>query len=281
MARRQTPASDRLPVTGLVRQAYRYLLAEQRRLIRLALGWLLLAYALGLLLSRLPGVPSPRAWAIANLVDFLGYSAVGVAWLRHLVLGEAWPNRTAPLRGPVFAYIFWGFLAMLLAVVPALLASSVAGGLLALLFARTSAQAHLLIGDTVMGAALLASYLFTRLMFVPLARALGEPVRFVESLALSRGNGLCLLLGSFLVVLPLLLAIFASLLLLGGAGASGDVPGLPSQGAPLRPSGLLLDLVLRSVQYAEAALTATFAAGSYAFLLGRRGGPPVSGGEHP
>ncbi len=265
---------------GLVLQAYRYLLAEQRRLIRLALGWLLLAYALGLLLSRLPGVPSPQAWAIANLIDFLGYSAVSVAWLRHLVLGEAWPNRMAPLRRPVFAYIFWGLLAMLLAVVPVLLASSLWGGLLALLFARSPAQAELLIGYTVMAGALLASYLFTRLMFVPLARALGEPMRFVGSLALSRGNGLRLLLGSFLVVLPLLLlAILASLLLLGGAGASGDVPGLPSQGAPLRPLGLLLDLLLRSVQYAEAALTATFAAGSYAFLLRRRGGLPVSGGE--
>ncbi len=254
-------------------QSYRYLRAEQSRLWRLSLGWLLVAYALGLLLPRLTPVPVALSAFLSGTIDLFGYAAVSTAWLRHLVLGEPWPNRLAPLRRPALAYLAWGFLATLLAVLLSMMASGMLGAALALFLRHAITDPAPLIHLATLFGVALAAYLFARLMFVPLARAVGEPLSFRESLQRTRGNGVRLLIGSMLATVPVLAAsTMAAFALLAASGGLDDGPAFPSEGGPLGLFGLLAEFTLRSGQYLVAALSAGFAAGAYAFLLRNRPG---------
>ncbi len=272
-----------LPIWELVRRAYGYVLHEQRHLVRLALPWLIGAYGLGLVPTLLSAAWREGAWGLAALVDGVGYAAVVVAWARRLVLGEPWPRFAAPLHLPVLRFLLWSFLTMFLVLLPAGLLALV----LLLILAGTlpaEPEAAPALGATALVFLLpfgLYLYIHVHLIFVPFARAVDERLGFAASWRLVRGKALRLLAALALVALPLLLLALVGAALLALLLAGGDeLPMLPSEGGAVTVTGVLADLALRSITYADAAITATFLAAAYVQLLKRAPacGPGREGG---
>ncbi len=258
-----------MPVIALVRTAYAYVLHEQGRLVRLALPWIAIAYAVGLLGNLLGGASIRVGWTAAGIINWFGYSAVAVAWLRHLVLGEPWPRWMAPVTPFVLRFMFATVLLVLLVAVPtALVAALLSLVLGALLGPQAGGSAALVLA---LGLGLWA---YVHLIFLPFSRAVGERLDLAACYRLVKGRALPLLFGFLLAVLPLMLvaALGASMLAALLPLAEGEAR-LPSEGGPPSPGGVLVDLLMLAASYADAAITASFLAGAYVQLI-RPGDPP-------
>ncbi len=245
-----------LSIRTTVVDAYRFVLHHQGRLARMALPWLLTAFAVATLPPR-AGLGPAEAWTgAAGLVDLLGVSAVAAAFVRRLRRGDPWPRLAAPPDGATLRYLAGGLLVGVLVGLAAVALGSVFTVIAGLLGALAPPVAGILLIPVVplLVAALLGVY--GRLAPLPVVAVLGGGFSPAAVWRRTRRRGLRILLIQLGVLVPLLAAAVVAAALLAGL-AGGDEPVLPSEGGPLTPVGILADLALRSVGYAEAALTGT------------------------
>lgn len=246
-----------LPVFDTVATAYRYVWAERVTFLRLSAPWLVLGLLLFVGGPALGLFGFEAAWLLEGSVDGLGYGAVAVAWLRHLVLGEPWPRFGAPAGVPVFRYIFWSLVLGVLAAVPVSVASLIGA-------AMPVASVPALLAGVVAGVAIAV-----HLLFVPVGAALGERPAFARSAALVRGNAVRITLGLVAASVPLALFGLALVLLL--ATLFGEAAPDPGRVPPPSAVTVLGDLVVRLVHYADAAIAASFVAGVWSRLVAGEG----------
>ncbi len=245
-----------LSIRTTVVDAYRFVLHHQGRLARMALPWMVAALALATLPPRAGLGPAELWTGLGGLVDLLGVSAVGAAFVRRLRRGDPWPPLAAPLDGTALRYLAGGLLVGVLVGLAAVALGFVfmlVASLLRLLAPAAAGLVALPVVLLLVGT-LLAVY--GRLAPLPVVAVLGGGFSPTAVWRRTRGHTLRILLIQLGVLVPLLAAgVAAAALFAGLAGA--EEPVLPSEGGPLTPVGILADLALRSVGYAEAALTGT------------------------
>lgn len=252
-ARLSGPAREPLPVFAIVAAAYRYVWAELPALLRLSAPWLAAGLALFAGGAVLGLYSFETAAMLEGLLDWLGYAAVAVAWLRHLVLGEAWPAFGAPPGAPAVRYLLWSVVLGVCASLPV--------GVASLLAAAAPALWIPLLGAGVLAAVAIAVHL----LFVPVGAALDERPSFAQSAQLVRGRAVRIAVGFLTAILPLGIA---------GALAALAAASLFGTGDPDAPDGaalLVTDLVVRLVHYADASVTASYVAGLYSRLVREAG----------
>jgi hypothetical protein len=269
--------SRRLPIWPTVRDSYAFVLRRQGDLTRLAAPWLLASLAVGYGGARLG--QAELAWAVANLVQWLGVSAVTVAWLRQATAAPA-TGWGAPLDAGVASFLLRSVLAAALCFLPSALV-----GLLTLHLAVAilpEAGAVLAGGVLLTGFLLAGGYALMRLQLWVVAGAL--PVTSLpldEAWHRMAGNtarliAVYLLVGvSALGIAGIGIALGAGLLVgfLGPEAAQDFV--LPSEGGGLDGPSLLIEALARTVGYALAALNATVLAALARHVL------PMANGSCP
>lgn len=233
--------------------AYRSVLSDADRLLRIAGVWWLLIMGLQILGEVAIGKPvdaaaaeviaaSPTFWAlwvIGTGVILVAGFAVPVAWHRWLLLHDetAW---AAPVTLRVVAYALWGMLISILAAVP------IAIVMLALGFGMGSPGSGappldgaraLAVAVASLGGLTLGLYLTVRLSLVLPARAIGErTLGLAQAWRVTQPHAWRLVLVTLLTVLPPALAIGA----LGGLlGLVTWLPGILS--TAIGTAGLLLN----------------------------------------
>lgn len=240
------PALQPLPVLALVLTAYRYVWAERLTFLRLATPWLGAGLAIAAGAAPLGLYSQTTAGLLVSLIDWLGYAAVAVAWLRHLVLGEAWPGLGAPLRAPAVRYLLWSAALGMAALLPVLAASLLAALVPAL-------RVPLLAAGT-----FVAVVIAVHLLFLPLGAALDERLAVAQSIQLVRGHAIRIVFGFVAAIVPLALASVVAAIIVSEL----------TDAQRLNAGGLLLrDLVVRLLHYADASITASFLAGLYSRLV--------------
>lgn len=252
-ARLSGPAREPLPVFAIVAAAYRYVWAELPALLRLSAPWLAAGLALFAGGAVLGLYRFETAAMLEGLLDWLGYAAVAVAWLRHLVLGEPWPAFGAPPGAPAVRYLLWSVVLGVCASLPV--------GVASLLAAAAPALWIPLLGAGVLAAVAIAVHL----LFVPVGAALDERPSFAQSAALVRGHAIRIVVGFVSAILPLGIAGALAAVAVGNLFGAGDPD------APGGPGLLVADLVVRLVHYADAAVTSTFLAGIHSRLVREAG----------
>lgn len=238
-------ATAALPVFATAAEVWRFVLHAQGPLVRLAGPWLLAAFALSALPTRL-GWAGAEAWgSVGQLVDALGYAVVGRRFVRRLVMGEPWP---AGIALPDAAAFRWLLANVLLALVA--FAVGFAAGLV------VAVPVSLAVGDpqvAVLGVPLtVAVMLWTmaRLAPVPVFATTGRGFHLRAAFRLTRGQAVRIVLVQVATLVPLLvLAAMGVGLFVGLLGdPEGELP-------PFLDA--LLELLVRSIGYAEAALIGT------------------------
>lgn len=238
----------KLPVLAIVATAYRYVWAERAVFLRLALPWLTLGLLLVATGPALGLHTLETAFLLEAVLDMLGYAAVAVVWLRHLVLGEPWPGFGAPPSLPALQYLLWSLILGLLAAIATILVSL--PGLVV-----PALRPPLLIVGALVGIAIAV-----HLLFVPVGAALGDRPTFAQSARLVRGNAIRIVAGFIMASMPLALAGGMALFLLGLLSAEAD----PATAG----AGLLFgDFTVRFVHYADASVATSFIAGVYSRLV--------------
>jgi hypothetical protein len=213
----------KLPFGRLARHAYLELIGNGRSLVQIGGLWLLLGWALALLARG----GAFLFTAAADLTVTLGAAAVAVAWHRHLLLGEPFARRVAPLDARVARYLFLTvILAFLIGTTPALVLLLVGGPAL-----LGGAEAGAAPGGAGLGlllvpiVAVACLWVALRVQLIFPATAIADQAMTpARSWALTRGNGGRLFLGFVLVTLPVTAAMVALSLVLGWlADATGSL----------------------------------------------------------
>ena len=248
-------AASPLPVLATAADVWRFVLHAQGPLVRMAAPWLLAGFALAALPPRL-GFGGAETWAFAGqLVDGLGGAAVGSRFVRRLVAGEPWPTGPAWPDAATWRYLLGHVLLAL--------AGFLAGGLVGLLVVVPAALAGVpaLGVPGALAGGLVALWVSARLAPLPVFAATGRPLQPRRALHLTRGRALRVVLVQIATVVPLVVLSVIGFALLGSLLA-GEADG---------PVPVVVELVLRSVGYGEAALLGTaFAAITVRLELGAR-----------
>jgi hypothetical protein len=237
-------------------RAYGQLIAQLDGLVRIGLLWLLLPLILNVAGTAI-GEGGVVLGIIGDLVSLLGLSAIAVTWHRHVLLGEPLVGRMAPVNTRVLKYLALGVLVSLLAALP--------GFVLLTATSATLGTEGLLSSVALFAAAMVAILIFARLQLVFPGTAVGDPAAgLAGSWRLTRGNGIRLLSGILVTVLPVLAAVLLAQLL----GALFHAIGADKFGA-------FLALLAASIGgWLQAPLVAGFL--SYAYLFFREMTPPPS-----
>lgn len=191
-----TPPNQPLPVRELVTRTYQDVIANRDGLVRIGLPWLVGPFVLDVLGTAIEGVVVSL---VASLASLVGFSAIAVAWHRHVILGEPLAGRMAPVNGTVLRYLLMGVLVSLVVTIPGVAVVAV-GGALGFIGEGQSAGATLI----VMAGLLAAVVIFARLQLAFPGIAIGDPAGLKGSWALTRGNGGRLFAGILLTILPVL-----------------------------------------------------------------------------
>jgi hypothetical protein len=213
----------KLPSGRLARHAYLELIGNWRGLVQIGGLWLLLGWALALLARG----GAFLFTAAADLVVTLGAAAVAVAWHRHLLLGEPFARRLAPLDARVARYLFLTvILAFLIGTAPAVVLLMVGGSALlggAEAGADPDGAGLGLLLVPIVAIACLWVALRVQLIF-PATAIADQAMTPARSWALTRGQGGRLFLGFVLVTLPVTVAMVALTLILSWlADATGSI----------------------------------------------------------
>lgn len=248
-----------LPVNDLVRRTYRDLWANRAGLVRIGLPWLLLPLVLDVLASA-SGDLGTIVGIAASFVALVGFSAIALSFHRFILLGEPLAGPMAPLTLRVIRYLLTGVLVSILAAIPGALLIGVTG----LLGLQGEGN---LVGIAVTGVALaLAFVVFARLQVAFPAIAVGDrAIGLQGSWALTRGNGMRLLSGMLLSILPVLAVFVIAQLVIGTAVAMGAE----------RLGNFLALVVGVAGGWVQAPLVATFLSYAYLFFREVGGAPPA------
>lgn len=246
-----------LPVRELIVRTYGQLVASFDGFVRIGLAWLILPLVLNVLASAI-GDGGVLLGILGDIVSLLGLSAIAVVWHRHVLLGEPLAGPMAPVDRRVFKYLSLGVVVSLLAALPGFV-------LLTVTSATMGAGEGLLSSLILLAAAMVAILVFARLQLVFPGTAIGDPAAGLRgSWVLTRGNGIRLLSGILLTILPVLAAVLLAQLL----GALFHSVGADKLGA-------FLALLAASVGgWLQAPLVAGFL--SYAYLFFREVAPPAT-----
>ncbi len=244
-----------LPVATIVAESWRFVLHHQPVMARLALPWLLAAFAVATLPPRW-GLGSIEGWSsVGRFLDFAGMSALGASFVRHIRRGEPWPRLGAPFDAMTARYLLGhllvGLLVALAGLVPFLLFT-----LLAVAAREATPLAGLLMLPAGLGLVAVVLWVYGRLAPLPVAAALDGTFAPATTWRRTRGQALRILAIQLGMVLPLVLAAALGVGLVRWLVGEDGVM-LPSEGGPFTVGGVLLELALRSLGYAESALTAT------------------------
>ena len=247
-----------LPVNELVRRSWRDLWANRDGLVRIGLPWLLLPLVLEVLASA-AGDAALLVSIAASIVALVGFSAMALAFHRCILLGEPLAGPMAPLSLRVLRYLLTGVLVSIVAAIP----GAVLIGVLGLLGLTGDGS---LAGILATGVGLVVAFIvFARLQLAFPGLAVGDrEVGLLGSWALTRGNGMRLLSGMLLAILPVLAVFVLAQLVIGSMMAMGAE----------RLGNFLMLLVGLVGGWVQAPLVATFL--SYAYLFFREVGsaPP-------
>lgn len=238
-------AAAALPVFATAAEVWRFVLHAQGPLVRLAGPWLLLGFVLAALPPRL-GWGAEEDWALAaQVVDLLGYAVVGSRFVRRLVRGEPWPQGPAGPDAAMWRYLFGS---LLLASV-GFVAGFAAGLVVAVPLALAVGDPRIaVIGVPVTVAVML--WMTARLAPAPVFATTGRGFDLRGAFRLTRGQAVRIVLVHVATLVPLVVLVAAGVGLF--VGLLGDPEGeLP----PFLDA--VLELLLRSVGYAEAALIGT------------------------
>lgn len=247
-----------LPVNELVRRSWRDLWANRDGLLRIGLPWLLLPLVLEVVASAV-GDAGLLVSIAASIVALTGFSAMAMAFHRRIILGEPLVGPMAPLSLRVLRYLLTGVLVSILAAVP----GAVLIGILGVLGLTGDGS---VLGYLATAVGLVVAFLvFARLQLAFPGIAIGDrEVGLLGSWALTRGNGMRLLSGMLLTILPVLAAFVVAQLVVGTLVAMGAD----------RLGNFLMLIVGLVGGWVQAPLVATFL--SYAYLFFREVGtaPP-------